>query len=59
MRLIYYICYILYNVMTQDDDVTLINNAGLITGNDNDGQFESAVSCVGHLSNVSTDVNST
>jgi len=45
--------------MTQDDDVTLINNAGLITGNDNDGQFESAVSCVGHLSNVSTDVNST
>jgi len=32
-------CYVLDNVVTQDDDVTLINNAEMIAGNKNDDQI--------------------
>jgi len=44
------------NVMTQDD-VTLINNAEMLLGNDNDGEIGSAVSSVYPLSNVDTDIS--
>ena len=59
-------CDVLDNVdvMTQGDDITLINNAdnagvisAVISGNNNDDQIGSAVSSVDHLPNVGTDVS--
>ena len=44
------------NVVTQGD-VTLISNAKILSGNDNDGEIGSTVSSVDHLSNVATDVS--